>query len=470
MYPWRKSSSCSAPDSSQSAVAAREHRRVVRRRPLRILREPVPGLGVHHFLVVRRKQADRRRPADAPGEHRLRHVHVDVVDLDRPQRSPGRPVQDLADTLQGLAQREMTRRLAARRPQRRTPRPDRGKIELDHPALVERGDKRVEAVRPTLNRVRHAVMLDRQVVLGPPRRQRRQQDHVLLLHREAHPAAAEQQEKILPEEFHPVHVREAAVEHPAVVAEDCLPAELHRAHAGQHLLRRHLRKGGVDQLPERPPRPRAGEQSRLRPRQLRDVRRQFRRHAALPLRREEPVVHVAHPLDAFGEELPPAQLRPVARVLRHRDVVRHAVVRVRRKPPLRAPRPVQHVGPRHLPVARRRDRLLHRILHLLDRGMPAVPVMQLQHLRHRRRDPRHLAVGRVFQAVARQRVVAAGIWRAVRAHLVERQRDRPRNLARVEAHPRPVPLHHQAALGRNRAIQQLNALPDGRLAIRQCDG
>ena len=359
---------------------------------------------------------------------------------------------------QRLFQGQVTGGLASRGLQRGAARADVRVVELDLRAVLERNHQRMQGVGPALDGVAHVVVTDRQVVLRGAGREARQQGDVVLLHRKTDAAAAEEEVEVFAKIIQPVDVREAAVEHAAVVAHDRFAAELHRAHAGQHLLGRHLREGLANDAGQIHPAPRPGQQVGLGAGQLRDVRREFRRQPAFELGGEKLQVHVADALDALGENLAAAQFRPVAGVLRHRDVVGQPVVGVLGQPALGVAGPVQHVGPRHFPMAAARNRLFHRVLHLLDGGMPAVAVMELEHLRDAGGDARDLGEIGTLQTVAGQGVVAVGIRGVVRADLMKRQGDGASDLAQVETHTGAVALGHQAFGGGYGPAEQLGAL------------
>ena len=144
--------------------------------------EPVAGLGIHHLFVVGGKQADRRGAANTAGEHGLGDKHVNIIDLDRPQGAAGSLIENALDARKGLFEREMAGRLATRGAQGRAARAHAGVVKLDFLTLVEREEKGVQGIGPTLDRVRNRVMPDRQIMGRQARGQRGEQRDVVFLH------------------------------------------------------------------------------------------------------------------------------------------------------------------------------------------------------------------------------------------------------------------------------------------------
>ena len=197
----------------------------------------------------------------------------------------------------------MPGRLSARRAQVRPARTNRRKIKLDFLPFVKRLEQRVQRVRPSLDGILDRIVPHRQIMRRSARRQRRQKRDVMLLHRETHAAPAQQQEKILPEKLHAIHIGETAIKHAAVVGENRLTAKLHRPHARQHAFRRHVRKHALDHVAQRTTTEGFRKERRVVAGQRRQRRGQRSRKAFIQFSGEKRLVHLHHALDAFGERL-----------------------------------------------------------------------------------------------------------------------------------------------------------------------
>ena len=223
-------------------AAAQKHGGVVRARALRILVEPVAGLGRGHEFVVRREKADRGAAAHAAGEHGVGGVHEDVVGVDRAQACGARGdarIDQLADQFEAAAQRLGAGRASHAGGDGAALGAHQGIIERHQFAgefgerLLRReirGEQRAQGIRPTFDGVGY----DEHGVAGAGARDGRQSGHMAGLHGKSDAAAAQQQPERFLEESRTVAVGGRAVVNAGMLAQDRVAAKLHGALAAQH--------------------------------------------------------------------------------------------------------------------------------------------------------------------------------------------------------------------------------------------
>ena len=166
-------------------------------------------------------------------------------------------------------------------------------------------------------------------------------------------------------------------------------------------------------------------------------------------------MHLRHTLDALGERFPAAQFGAVTGVFGHGDVVGQSTLIVSGEPGECMPFAVKHIGAGHLPVTGCGDGFFHGVLHLFNRGVGALPIVQLEHLRNRLGDLGRSDEAVAVQPEAGQQVVAIGIGGVVGKHLAERQGDGASDLVLVIADERTIALDDLALGGGDVALQQL---------------
>ncbi len=114
---------------------------------------------------------------------------------------------------------------------------------------------------------------------------------------------------------------------------------------------------------------------------------------------------------------------------------------------------VENVGAGHIPTAGGGDGFFDTVLHLVDGGMFAVAVEQLEHERSALGDLGDLDEGVAVEAEAGQDVVAIGIIRAFGGDLVEGEGDGAGDLVEIEAGAGAVAFYDHARILRNGAVE-----------------